>query len=85
MEERCTLRRDLTRNKQDLARAKSMYDRQRKIVEQLKALDRSTDAAVRLLEALGENLSSYVAARERLLDRLSRFDAASQSMESMEG
>ena len=76
MEDRSTVRRDLNRNKHDLARARSMYERQSKIVEQLRTMDRDTDDAVRLLEALSDNLSSYVAARERLIDRLARLDAA---------
>jgi len=76
MEDRSTIRRDLNRNKQDLARAKSMYERQSKIVEQFRAMGRNTDEAVHLLEALNDNLSSYVAARERLIDRLARLDAA---------
>lgn len=76
MEDRSTIRRDLNRNKHDLARAKSMYERQSKIVEQFRAMGRNTDEAVHLLEALNDNLSSYVAARERLIDRLARLDAA---------
>jgi len=74
MDDQSAVKLELKRNKRDIARAKSMYDRQKKIVDQLRSMKRDTHNEVRLLEALSDSLSSYVATRDRLTHRLSNLN-----------